>query len=327
MFCSVIIPVEHGGVFLAAAVSSASRMTGPEGGFEVIVGVPEGDHNSRDIVRGADARALVAEAKGTSHAAILNGACRAATGSVLVFADDDCVFPADWLLKLEQALRAHPGAAMLGGVDRLPRGASSFAVALDLVLNSWAGSGRLRGGKGLGAAGYYPKLWGMAVLRERAMQVALDSPDGPCVLDERLRVMESADLAARIRAVGWPVVFEERWVVEHHRDTDWMAFARRCWRMAGAARQLGTHRLANLLLAAWGLAVPAGILASAVFPAVRGVVGGVATLYALVLVATGFAGWASTGRAGVVWRVPLLLLEVHLARGWGYMLGGRGGRP
>jgi len=323
MFCSVIIPVEHGGVFLAAAVSSASRMTEPEGGFEIIVGMPEGDQASHEIVRGAHARALVAEARGTSHAAILNAACRAATGRVLVFADDDCVFPADWLLILERSLRDHPDAAMLGGLDRLPRSASSFAVALDVVLNSWAGSGRLRGGKGLGAAGYYPKLWGMAVLRERAMQVALDSPGGPCVFDERLGVMESADLAARFRAAGWSIVFDDGWVIEHHRDTDWLAFARRCWRMAAAARQLGTHRLANLLLAAWGVVLPSALLASAVFPATRAVVGGVAALYAIVLLATGLAGWVATGRAGVAWRVPLLLLEVHVVRGWGYMLGAR----
>lgn len=322
MFCSVIIPVEHGGRFLAAAVSSAVRMTAPDGGFEVIVGMPEGDHESRAVVHGANAQVLVAEAKGTSHAAVLNAACRASQGRVLAFADDDCVFPANWLLVLERTLRAHPDAVLLGGSDRLPSVASSFAFALDVAINSWAGSGRLRGGKGLSAGGYYPKLWGMALVRDRVTQIALASPEGPCVFDERLGVMESADLAARCRAAGWSIVREEEWVIEHHRDTNWWLFALRCWRMAAASRRLGTHRLANGLLAAWGVVLPVALLTAVAFPCARAVVGAMAGLYALLLLAAGQMGWFATGRAGVAWRVPLLLLEMHLVRGWGYLLGG-----
>ena len=321
MFCSVIIPVEHGGRFLAEAVSSAIRMAAPKGGFEVIVGMPEGDHESRAVVHGANAQVLVAEAKGTSHAAVLNAACRASQGRVLAFADDDCVFPADWLLVLERSLHSHSGAALLGGSDRLPPGASSFALALDVAINSWAGSGRLRGGKGLSAGGYYPKLWGMAVVRERVMQIALASSEGPCVFDERLGVMESADLAARCRAAGWSIACEEDWVIEHHRDTNWWRFALRCWRMAAVARCLGTHRPANGLLAAWGVVLPVALLTAAVFPGARGVVGVMVGLYALLLLSAGLTGWVAARRAGVAWRVPLLLLEMHLMRGWGYMLG------
>ncbi|HPF99815.1 MAG TPA: glycosyltransferase [Kiritimatiellia bacterium] len=326
---SVIIPAEHRGKFLAKAIESAICMTSPAGGFEIIVGLLRGDTDARrtaeEVMGRAGVQVHLVEAGGRSHASILNAACRLARGRVLVFADDDCVFSPDWLVVLDEVWKTHPGAVMVGGSDRLPPGSSPFALALDVVLNSWVGSGMARRGEGWRAGTYYPKLWGMAILREKAMELARPSDNGPRVFDEDLEVMEAADLGSRCRSAGYQILYCKDWVIGHHRHTNWKLFALRCWQMAVAAKRLGTHGFAHGLLAIWNVGMLLAVFAAVLVGGFRPVVLSAFGLYAAILLTMGLVGAVKTGRASVAWRVPLLLMVVHFARGWGYLLGSRNG--
>jgi len=220
---SVILPVVHGGRFLEETLTSLRALDFPQDRFEVLVGKSD---------RG--------------RAAALNDACRRVRGRILVFTDDDCVPPKDWLKVLQAALQREPDAGAMGGRDVLAPSESAFDHSLDFVLNSFLGTGNLRRGDRAGAGRYYPKLWGMAVPREVAVAAARD---GDQIFDESLPVSEDADLAARIEHAGRRIVYAPEWVVTHHRDTTWGSFARRSFLSGRVSRELGLNTVPHLLLA------------------------------------------------------------------------------
>ena len=61
---------------------------------------------------------------------------------------------------------------VITGLDRTGTNEPTFNIALDYVLNSFAGTGGLRSKKGPRVGKYYPKLWNMAILREVALGVS-----------------------------------------------------------------------------------------------------------------------------------------------------------
>jgi glycosyltransferase involved in cell wall biosynthesis len=169
---SVILPVCHGGRFLTQALSSLACASSPQGGFEVLVAGTKQTINRLPVFHSDQAELRTVKSE-ENRSAALNAACEAARGSVWVFADDDCVFPGDWLLNVEQSLIAHPDAAVLGGVDILASGASTFDWALDEVPHSFWGRGGACQDRCIRVGRYYPRLWNMNVLAKTAMQVAL----------------------------------------------------------------------------------------------------------------------------------------------------------
>jgi glycosyltransferase involved in cell wall biosynthesis len=312
---SVIVPVCHGGRFLHTALSTLARVAMPHGGVEVLV-VGDGPDALAPEATGEFAPEFRFLKHSGCRSAALNAACAAARGEIWVFADDDCSFPADWLLRIERALHDHPRVAVIGGRDELPAQAGLFDRALDHALNSFVGTGGIRTGTGLRAGRYYPKLWNMTIRADAARKAC----DDDAWFDPDLAVHEDVELIERIARSGAEVAHVPEVVVGHYRDTTFPSFFLRNLRMARVCRERGIHRRAHLALASFFAAVPLAGLAAAASPALGFLFILPCAAYGTALGATGFACAWKSSRPALAVMVPALVFALHLARAIGYCL-------
>lgn len=315
---SVILPVCHGGRFLTQALASLARVSSPRDGFEVLVAGKIDGMINLSVFDSDQAELRMVVSEGT-RSAMLNAACAAARGTVWVFADDDCVFPADWLVNVEQSLITHPDAAVLGGVDILVPGAGVFDLALDEVLNSFLGTGGARQDGVVRVGRYYPKLWNMTVLTDAAKQAALDASQQELIFDPSLSVHEDVDLTTRISARGGKVVYAPDVRVGHCRDTNFTSFFKRNLDMAQICRRRGIHRTAHSALVALMIGLPVMGVASLVVEALKVFFLSAVGVYAAAVVLTGIKGAVKKKRAVLTGWIPVLIVSLHVARAVGYM--------
>jgi GT2 family glycosyltransferase len=321
---SVILPVCHGGSFLRNALISLRKIEFPPGLFEVLVAGADNDQVSRNIVR-AESYAekfniLYVGCANSNRSAKLNTACSVSRGHILVFADDDCVFLPDWLRRLSGVLEHESDIGIIGGKDELEHNGSPYDLALDFVLNSFLGTGGLRGTRP-SVGRYYPKLWNMAIPREVAFNVALKSKEGLTqIFNESIIAHEDVDLANRIEKSGKRVVFAPEVRIRHCRDTNFFSFVRRNVIMACTCRALGIHRLPHMSLAIFALGTPALALASVFLHPLRIVLLILLGMYAAILIAGAIGGFRRTGDPRMLAIIPGLMVSLHLARGLGYLL-------
>lgn len=312
---SVILPICHGGKFLHTALSTLARVAVPQGGVEVLVVGDSPDALAPEMA-GADSPEFRFLRHAGNRSAALNAACTAARGEIWIFADDDCAFPADWLLRIERALDDHPRAAVIGGRDVLPPQARHFDRALDHALNSFAGTGGIRTHSGLRAGRYYPKLWNMTVRADAARQA---SPHA-MFFDPDLAVHEDVELVERIANKNAEIVHVPEVVVHHYRDTTFPSFFLRNLRMAKVCRERGIHRRAHLALAAFFAALPLTGLTSMVFPAMSPVPLLLCAGYGTLLCATGLVSAWQSRQLSLAITVPALIVALHVARALGFVL-------
>jgi GT2 family glycosyltransferase len=298
--------------------------------FEVLVAGDCNDDQARGLVaasagKGFDIAFL--ETTGANRSGKLNAACRAARGRILVFSDDDCVFKPSWLERLRECFQSSPEIGMVGGRDVLEAGGSAFDLALDCSLNSFAGSGGLRNRLRMRVGKYYPRLWNMAVLRTALCEVSGQARPPRFPFDERFAVHAEVDLAERIAASGKRIVYCPQIIVGHRRDTSFTAFFRRNFAMAQVSRRLGTHRLAHWALATFWGGLPVVIGASWPIAALRPVLAGLLTLYAVFLLVPAVQGGVRAKSVKVAAMTLALLIALHTARGIGYLCGAAAGDP
>lgn len=311
---SVIIPVCHGGTFLHKALATLDKVRRPAEDFEVLVVGNSGELDAAESMFGNQQRLRFIRHRGNRSSA-LNAACAASKGDIWIFTDDDCVFPTDWLLRIEESLARHPHATVIGGSDRLPDGSDLFDLALDHALNSVAATGGIRKNVNLGAGHYYPKLWNMIVKSQNAQLVAL--PEG--IFDTDLDVHEDVELVDRIRKNGGRVRYEPRIVVGHYRDTDFRSFVLRNAHMARVCRKKNIHSRAHLVLSAFLVTLLAtGATAAFMRPSALAF-GLLSGSYAGVLAATGLGAALRSGRPVLTFMVPGLILALHAARATGFL--------
>ncbi|MDI6742844.1 MAG: glycosyltransferase [Smithella sp.] len=320
---SVILPVCHGGEFLAEAVRSLTVLCSPGGGFEVII-VGEKEEMKHMAVFDFTGHGWSLVECGGNRSEILNAACAKARGDVWVFSDDDCIFPSDWLVKVEKSILDNQGVSVLGGTDFLASGASGLDVALDIVLNSWMGNGGIRYDKRLKAGAYYPKLWNMTVMADVARSAALGHPDSPQrIFDPSLFVHEDVDLTERMKARGGKVVYAPDACVLHRRDTTFVDFFKRNMEMARVCRQKGIHRFPHLFLAAALVGFPALIALSLVVPAFK-ILFIIYGIYIAAVAVTAIRGAVLKRRAVLIMLIPGLIVAMHIARVVGYIFASAG---
>ena len=315
---SVILPVCHRRQFLKQALSSLVAVSSPLGGFEIIIAGKKERTNNLSVFCAEQTALRLVESKG-SRSDVLNAACAAACGSFLVFADDDCVFPKDWLVNIERSLIDHPDAAVLGGSDVLAPNASVFGLALDEVLNSFVGTGGMRRGSSVRTGRYYPRLWNMTVLADAAKQAALDGLEQRLIFDPSLDVHEDVDLTRRISARGGKVVYVPDVRVGHCRDTNFTSFFKRNIRMAQICRRLGIHRAAHSALITLMIGFPVMGVVSLVVEALKVFFLSAVGVYAAAVVLTGIKGAVKKKRAVLTGWIPVLMVSLHMARAVGYL--------
>jgi cellulose synthase/poly-beta-1,6-N-acetylglucosamine synthase-like glycosyltransferase len=320
---SVVIPVCHGGRFLRAALNSTLTLDYPPDRLELLVTGQAEDAGAREAAAQIAATAAFPvryiPCASASRAAQLNRACAQAQGQLLVFTDDDCILPSDWLRAIEAALAAEPDIGAVGGSE-VGLATSAFDLALDWVLNAPVGSGGYRARRGKHLNRFYPKLWNMAVTREVVGSVALPPRDGvPGVFDDSLPVHEDVELMRRIEAAGYKLVFAPSVRVSHCRDTTFPSFWRRNFRMGRVCRREGLHRFPHRVLAAACVGIVLLAIAAAAFPALREPLAAVFGLYAALLLVSAIVGAAAARSVRAMCYIPLMLAGLHLARGLGYL--------
>jgi len=297
-------------------------------GFEVIVAGQDNDHElCQKIESGRGDRNYTLNyitVAGSNRSAQLNEAILQANGRILVFTDDDCIFPRDWLEKLAQVFEREANIGVVGGKDRTGTDEPSLNVALDYVLHSFLGTGGLRR-KGSLIGKYYPKLWNMAIPREVALGVACRSGAGKLqVFDETLDVHEDVEITDRIEKSGKRIIYAPGVEVLHARDTTLRSFATRSFNMARTSRSVGVHRLPHILLATFTLGLLALAFASFISRSIGTLFAAVCSAYLIILLISGFGAYIRTGRAALFFYVPVLLTVQHFSRGLGYLFPWRG---
>ena len=172
-------------------------------------------------------------------------------------------------------------------------------------------------------AKYYPKLWNMAMPRQVALEIATKRGSRTQVFDETLTVYEDVDLADRVECLGKRLVFAPQARVSHCRETTFLKTLRRDFDMARACRVLRVHRLPHSMLVAAVLTALVLLVLTPLFSAC-----GLALLvglgiYALLLAAVAVQGFLRTHQPVVLLLIPALMVSLHAARAFGYILGRR----
>ena len=326
---SIILPVCHGGIFLKNALSSLGRLNFPRDKFEVLFAGPEDDESLRHSVESESGKTGIsftyAGVVQSNRSARLNAAISRSRGHILVFADDDCIFLPDWLERLSDVFEREINIGVVGGLDLAGTNEPPFNLALDYVLNSFAGTGGLRRGTGASVGKYYPKLWNMAILREVALSVAMGRKEGQSeIFNEALDVHEDVELIDRIEKTGRRIMYAPEVIVLHSRDTTLPSFTFRSFNMARTSRTVGVHRLPHLSLAAFALVMIALAIASIVSEPPRVVLAGTGAIYCMILLLSAIGGFMKTRLYSVAVYIPLLLMALHFSRGLGYLFPWRG---
>lgn len=318
---SLLVPVCHGGAFLAQFLRSVRALQAPPGGFELILATDDSAAAlaATTAAEGAPCRVVTAPA-GASRPQLLNLAWRAASGQVLAFTDDDAVLPPAWLCAVATACARADEPLLLGGVDEPAPGGSAFGATLDWVLRAPAGTGLLRHPRRPDDRDYYPRLWNMALTRAGAERIAAGRPPAaPGLFDERFVVHEDAELAAAARAAGCRVCHLPELRVHHVRDTTWLSFAHRNLRMAAACRELGLQRRAHGALAGAAVLTAVLLAAAAAWPGLLPIALLPPALYAVALGVCGLLAAARTGRPAALLLAPPLLATLHASRVAGHL--------
>ena len=258
-----------------------------------------------------DARVQTAYARRPPRGAARNEAAPLAVGEWLYFLDDDAVVLPGAFAALQNAIREHPGARAIGGLNLLPEDSEAFEVAVEASADERS-----------------PRACNPAVEKAAFFEHRLD---------ERLDDEEGTLLLARMRLAGL-LVRESAMRVLRRRRSDWRSFARRAWSSGRARarqtlvlpRSLPLERLAPAALpalaamSAWSPAAGALLLAygaacaaaSAVFHVRRG--NAAAALWGALLIparhaACGLGFWmelaAAAGRRAAPHGLPLALAD------------------
>ena len=175
---SIIIPVCHGGIFLKEALLSLNAIDYPSEQFEALIAIRQEDEESLRIAETETVKSFrqvhFLACAHANRSMLLNEACSAATGKFLVFGDDDCIFPKDWLKRIRAVFDDDSNLGIIGGRDELFGSGSSFDLALDHVLNSYLGGGNMRFGGYGGLVGIWecvaPGIWHLS---ERIEEIAV----------------------------------------------------------------------------------------------------------------------------------------------------------
>lgn len=313
---SVILPVCHGGRFLNNALKAIANQAYPANDFEAIVVAAQGDEEASKAVKVIAAKSSVRfrllQNDGPTRSAMLNQACRSARGEWLLFTDDDCIPPEDWITQYRKIID-HSESDLIGGLDQLLPGGSAFDEALDWIFHSFVGTGGLRIPRQLDK--FCPKLWNMAARRESLRVLAVNGG----VFDETLPVHEDVELACRIRKAGMKVAFAPSVCVSHCRDTTFFSCMKRNFGMAQTCRREGIHTGTHLALAGGLFAVLAMAALSSIVAEVRLVLGLVVGLYLLTLLLSGVAAAITRRRLALLALAPVLIGGLHAARAAGFI--------
>lgn len=249
-------------------------------------------------------------------AAARNVGIRMATGDIVVFNDDDCLFPEDWLSLLVAPFDS-PDVGVVGGPDVAPEESSFFSKCVDYLFTSFIGTGGLRRGNRLRVGRYYPKSCNMAILRRAIHEVG--------GFDESFDTGEDIELGYRIEKAGYQITWAEKAFVWHKRRDNLRAYLRKIYGIGYARVVLGRkhgdlHQIGHMIPFLGVLTtISLGILSffSSIMVRVMTVfIGG----YLLIALAAGVQSLFRIQDLRALFVIPFLLAIHHTAHGVGYLV-------
>jgi GT2 family glycosyltransferase len=318
---SIVIPTCNRHELLKKTLLSISRVDYPKGKLEVVVsddGSSDATGDSvEEVTRLLPFEVTYVRNEHAGVSAAKNRGIEKSRGEILVFLDDDCTVEADWLKKLLAPTDAGDVGAV-GGPDRAPADQPFFAMCVDYLLTSFAGTGGLRAGKGARAGRYYPKGYNVAVPRKVVETVG--------VFNEGLMAGEDIEFSYRIEKAGYRLAYAPEAAVWHARRASLVAHSRKLFRIGFNRARIGKKHaglfqfghmvpflalLCLLVLAVFSLFFKAALVLLVLF----------LVLYALICVLSGIhaAIKLNDGRALIV--IPFLLPLHHTANAIGFIWG------
>ena len=318
---SIIIPTHNRSRSLLQTLESIGHLEYPRDKFEVIV-VDDGSADSTSDVLAKFSRRTPfslkyrsIKNKGVSSAR--NSGIRMARGEALVFTDDDCLLPADWLKNLTAYLNSDD-VGIVGGPEEIPQAGPFLSRCVGYIVNSFVGAAGLFKGEGLRLGRFYPKGCNMALPRKVLRKVGL--------FDEKLMRAEEVELAYRVRKAGYGIKYAPLAPVFHWRSISLVNFLSKTFQTGYFRAILGLkHRVflqvPHLIPAACFLTfliLTVGLLFLSWHP-LYFVLPGAA--YMLTILGSGIhaALWLKDARALVV--IPFLLPLHHLSHALGFLVG------
>ena len=311
---SIVIPLRNDAASITTAVESCLGQAYP-GDLEVVIAEGASTDESRNAAESLARMyggVLVVENPSGTTAAGLNEAIRASSGSVIVRCDARSVLPPGYVQTAVEILN-ETGAVNAGGMQ-VPEGDTALQRAIALAMSSLLGAGDARFKRG-GEPGTTDTVY-LGVFRRDFIETL-------GLFDERFLRNQDYELNWRIRSAGGVVFFDPRLQVRYQPRSTLTALARQ-YRDYGLWKRL-MLRLHPRSVRFRQLAAPvlvvglAGSVLLALTPwRVLAVV--VPVVYAgAVMFAT---VWSLTrSRDGAALVLPVVYPTMHLAWGWGFLLG------
>ncbi|MFH1279201.1 MAG: glycosyltransferase [Candidatus Eisenbacteria bacterium] len=291
---SVVIPARNEGGRIGSVVRTVLGQATNETEVEVIVVDDGSTDGTEGEARAAGARVLgPGEAGGGNPAAARNRGAAAATGSILVFLDADCLPVPGWLAALLGGYRR--GIDAVGGSLALPPGLPLFARC-----DHYCGTYHMHPRRKRGIVGHHTPC-NLSVRKEAFAETSRFLAEGPAsYAHEELHWQEE------LRARGGAILFEPSAKVYHHDRPGLVNLLRRNYRWGFSAVEAkagrGTVRFSHLYGRPWVAVVMSLPLA---IPS---------TVYVVFC-------WLRVGVYEPLLLFPLVL-AARIAYGFGMMIGG-----
>jgi GT2 family glycosyltransferase len=206
---SVIVTTFNRRRLLRACLDALLAQEGTPEGHEIVVVDDGGRDGTAGLLRSLAGRVHALRQPNRGWAAARNSGAQASRGDLLVFLDDDCLAPPDWLRCYAAAWEAHPEAEAVAGRVACAPGANLAGkvqyqghVAIFDRLNAAHGSSYHAPG---------PVTFGYGA--NRSIRRAVFERLGG--FDERLRYFEDLDLDLRLQAGGGRVWYDPDIFVNH----------------------------------------------------------------------------------------------------------------
>jgi glycosyltransferase involved in cell wall biosynthesis len=216
---SVVIPAYRGASTIAHTLESIANQTGVDRP-EVIVVESSGDAAGDIVARDFPWVTLLREPKRLSAGAARNRGASQAQGDFILFIDQDCVAPSDWISCLVSDLQ-NPGIHAVGGSIGIanPANLSGAAVYFLEFMHQFPHRGRLESNP--------PFLLGSNACYRAEVLRSVAYPDRT--------LAEDVIFTDRVRKAGFGVAYTPEITVLHHNRTGWREFFSYAQKMGSAA--------------------------------------------------------------------------------------------
>ncbi len=236
---SVIIAVYNRLDEVKELLISAEKMEGDRDLFELLF-VDDGSNDGfkewiseYKSLSGLNIRAIFQQNQGPGAAR--NYGMESSEAQYYIFVDSDCMFPEDWMVKIEEAVNKH-GYDAFGGPDSCHPSFSPLLKAINYSMTSFIGTGGTRGNK-KSVGKFYPRSFNMGISKE--VYNTIGGMGG-------LRHGQDMDYSARIYNAGFKVGLIADAIVFHKRRTSIKKFFKQIFNWGVARINLGRRHKSML---------------------------------------------------------------------------------